>query len=115
MNKQIVKMLANMLAFYIGIAIFPEVKAFSVSTVVFAGFLLWLVNILIRPVLLLITLPVNILTLGLFSLVINTWMVMLVGKLIRGLYVGGFWPAFGLALIVALANLLMEKLIISKE
>lgn len=74
-----------------------------------AGAVLWLVNLIVRPLLVLITIPVNIMTLGLFGLVINTWMVMLVAKIVDDFSIGGFWTSFGLALLVSFVNAILEK------
>lgn len=61
-------------------------------------------NLFIRPVLLVLTLPINILTLGLFSLVINALLVMLASILVPGFFVGGFWTALLFALVLAIVN-----------
>ena len=114
MNKQIIKILGNIIAIYLGTLFFTEISASSATTIVMAGFVLWLVNLLIRPLLILITIPINILTLGLFSLVISTWMVMLVGKIIEGFRIGGFWTAFGIAILVTVVNVILGKLLKDK-
>ena len=75
-----------------------------------AGFVLSLVNTVVRPVLVILSLPLNIITFGLFSLVINTMMVMLTSALTPGFNVPGFRAAFIVALIVSLANWLFSKL-----
>ena len=71
------------------------------ETVIVAGLVLGLVNALLRPVLVILTLPITIITLGLFLLVINAAMVALVARLLPGMHVAGFWPALGAALIVS--------------
>ena len=114
MNKQVLKILGNIIALFLGAKLFAEVSVMSTSTIIMAGVALWAVNLIIAPLLKLVTIPINILTLGLFSLVINTWMVMLVDKIIEGLYIRGFWPAFGLAILVAFINVLLEKIVKSK-
>lgn len=114
MNKQIIKILGNIIAIYLGSLIFSEVTILSVTTAVIAGFVLWLVNMFIRPLLVLITIPINILTLGLFSLIINTWMVMFVGKIINGFKIDGFWTAFGLAILIVFVNIILGKLLKDK-
>jgi putative membrane protein len=70
-----------------------------------AGVVLGVVNLLIRPVLLLLTIPINILTLGLFTLVINTLMVMLTDTLVESLDIPGFGVAFLIALMVYVLNM----------
>ncbi|NLP43868.1 MAG: phage holin family protein [Peptococcaceae bacterium] len=110
-KKQVIKILANIVAIYIGTYIFPDVVINSVTTAITAALALWLVNLIIRPLLLFITLPINILTLGLFSLVINTWMVMLVAKLVNGFWLSGFWTAFGVAILVSITFVILEKIL----
>lgn len=72
----------------------PEsVHVASFGSALAAAVLLGLVNALLRPVLLLLTLPVTVLTLGLFIFVLNGLMFWLAGSLIEGFVVVGFWPA----------------------
>ena len=75
-----------------------------------AGIILGLVNAVVRPVLLIMTLPLNIMTLGLFTFVLNALMVMLTSFLTPGFTVPGFGAAFIVALIVSIANWLFAKL-----
>ncbi len=71
------------------------------TTLVLAGLLLGVVNAIVRPIAILLTLPITILTLGLFLLIVNTGMVALVAGLLPGFRIpGGFWSAFATALIV---------------
>lgn len=70
-------------------------------TLVFAGLLLGVVNAIVRPIAIILTLPLTILSLGLFLLVINTAMVALVAWMLPGFHIfGGFWSAFATALVV---------------
>jgi len=77
-----------------------------------AALILGLVNALIRPVLLLLTLPVNILSLGLFTLVINACLFWFVGTVVKGFDVAGFmpafWGAFGMWIVSWLVNYLLS-------
>ena len=71
------------------------------STLVLAGALLGIVNAIVRPIAILLTLPITILSLGFFLLVVNAGMVALVAAILPGFHIpGGFWSAFGTALIV---------------
>jgi len=74
------------------------------STLILAGLVLGLVNAFLRPVLVLLTLPITLVTVGLFLLVINAAMVGLVAWLMPGMRVDGFWPALGTAIIVSLVG-----------
>ncbi|HUY62805.1 MAG TPA: phage holin family protein [Candidatus Paceibacterota bacterium] len=69
-----------------------------------AAVVLGALNIFIRPVLMLLALPINILTLGLFSLVINALLVMLAALLVPGFSIAGFWTALLFALVLAVIN-----------
>jgi putative membrane protein len=72
-----------------------------------AALLLGIINALVRPVLLLITLPVNVLTLGLFTLVINGALFLLVGRVVRGFSVADFWAGFWGAIVVSVVSFLV--------
>jgi len=73
--------------------------------------LLGVVNMVIRPLLVLLTLPLSIVTLGFFVLVINTLMLLLVAWLVPGFAVSGFWPGFLVALFVSLLSFVINSLI----
>ena len=75
------------------------------ATLVLAGILLGVVNSVIRPIAILLTLPMTILTLGLFLLVINAGMVALVAWMLPGMHVAGFGPAFWTAILVSLVSI----------
>jgi putative membrane protein len=74
------------------------------STLILAGLLLGIVNSIVRPIAILLTLPMTILTLGLFLLVINAGMVALVAWILPGMHIGGFWSAFWTAVLVSLVS-----------
>jgi putative membrane protein len=75
------------------------------ATLVLAGALLGIINAIVRPIAIVLTLPITILTLGLFLLVVNAGMVALVAALLPGFHIfGGFWAAFGTALIVSITG-----------
>ena len=82
------------------------------STVVLAGALLGVVNAIVRPVAIVLTLPLTILTLGLFLLVVNAAMVGLVAAMLPGFHIpGGFWSAFATAVVVGVTGWLGSSLI----
>lgn len=76
----------------------------SAATLVLAGLLLGLVNAIVRPFALLLSLPALLLTLGLFLLVINAAMLGLVALMLPGFRIDGFWTAVGAALIVSVVS-----------
>jgi len=66
------------------------------------------VNTIIRPILIILTLPINILTLGLFTLIINTFMFWLAASFVKGFGAAGFWPAFFAALIYSVISMIIN-------
>ncbi len=84
----------------------PGVYIDSPSTLILAGMLLGIVNSIVRPIAIVLTLPMTILTLGLFLLVINAGMVALVAWMLPGMHVAGFWAAFWAAVLVSLVSML---------
>jgi putative membrane protein len=75
------------------------------ATLVLAGVLLGIVNSIVRPIAIVLTLPMTVVTLGLFLLVINAGMVALVAWILPGMTVAGFWAAFWTAVVVSLVSI----------
>lgn len=92
-------------ALAIGIAAYliPGIEVTLVGALVLAV-VLGIINIFIKPVIGLLTLPINILTLGIFSLIVNALLIMLAGMIVPGFVVAGFWPAFFFSIVVALVS-----------
>ncbi|MFZ7133921.1 MAG: phage holin family protein [Eubacteriales bacterium] len=109
MEKQIIKLSINILVLYASTFIFPSVYMESVATLAVAGLILWVINLFIRPAVLFISLPVNLLTIGLFTLIINTWMVLITDTFITGFKIPNFSTAFIIALLISLGNILIKK------
>jgi putative membrane protein len=76
----------------------------SAMTLIIAGLLLGVVNAIVRPIVLVLSLPALLLTLGLFLLVINAAMLGLVALLLPGFKIYGFWTAVGGAIVVSLVS-----------
>src|SRR6266478_4228903 len=75
------------------------------ATLIVAGLLLGIINSIVRPIAIVLTLPMTIATLGLFLLVINAGMVALVAWMLPGMHIAGFWSAFWTAVIVSLVSI----------
>jgi putative membrane protein len=86
----------------------------DVGTALIAALVLGLVNTLIRPLLVLLTLPVTLLTLGLFILIINGLMFWAVAHLVSGFQVASFWSAVGGALLYSVISWVMSALLLRK-
>ena len=85
------------------------------TTLVLAGALLGIINAIVRPIAIVLTLPITILSLGFFLLVVNAGMVALVAGVLPGFHIpGGFWSAFGTALIVSITGWIGSWLIGSR-
>ena len=100
-------LLINSLAILITAYLLKGVEVNGFLNAMLAAILLGLVNSFIRPVFLFLTLPLTILTLGLFVLVINALMVMLVAAILPGIKVKNFWWALLFSIILSLVNSLL--------
>ena len=95
--------------------VFPGVKVDSFGTALIAALVLGLINTSIRPLLGLLTLPVTLLTLGLFIFVINGLLFWWVGSFVDGFHVSGFWSAVFGSIIYSLISWLLASLLPRKQ
>ena len=86
------------------------IRVDSAGAALLAALVLGVVNAIVRPLMVLLTLPLTIITLGLFLLVINALMLQLVAAVVPGLRVRGFAPAFWGALLLSVLNLLVDAM-----
>src|ERR1039457_5806475 len=98
----------NALALLLAAQIFPKIRFDNEQATLVAALVLALVNTYLRPLVVILTLPINILTLGLFTLVINGMMLELVSWLIPAFHVEGFWTAVGGALVISIVSCLLN-------
>lgn len=97
-------LIINSIVIFLGAYILDGVKIKSFWTAIGVAILLGLINMFIKPLILLLTLPLTILTLGLFVLVINAWILMIIDKMIDGLTIKGFWWAIIYSIIISVLN-----------
>jgi putative membrane protein len=90
----------------------PGISVASFTTALVAALVLGLVNAVVRPVLVLLTLPVTILTLGLFIFVLNGLLFWFVGSFIQGFVVAGFWAGVFGAIVFSLISWLLSALLL---
>ena len=88
--------------------IVPGIHCSDIGALAVAVLLLSFLNAILRPVLLLFTLPFIVLTLGLGIVVINAILFLIVGRLVDGFRVDGFWPAVGGSLVLSVTNMVMS-------
>ena len=92
-----------------------SVQVTNLVSALIAALVLGLVNTLIRPVLVLLTLPVTLLSMGLFILVINALLFWAVASLVDGFQVSGFWSAFGAAILYSIISWALSTLLLKKD
>ncbi len=103
------------LAIIITAKIIPEVSLAGGWAAFLLAAVLAVINAVIRPLLILITLPINILTLGLFTFVINALMILLAGVLVSGFDPGGFWRAMLFSILLSVASYLLSSFLLSRK
>ncbi|MEA4924294.1 MAG: phage holin family protein [Syntrophomonadaceae bacterium] len=109
MRKFIYIAFSNFVAFSLAGMIFPSIRWDGYLTLVEAALLLTACNWLLRPLIMFIALPLNLITVGLFVLIINAWMVMLTAWLLPGWQSPGFWLALVTGILVGLCNSIAKK------
>jgi putative membrane protein len=99
------------LGLWLATYVLPGLQFASGLTLLAAAVLLGIVNAIVRPIAVVLTLPLTLLTLGLFLLVVNAAMLGLVALLLSGFQIHGFWTAVGASLIVSLTGWVAAGLI----
>jgi putative membrane protein len=91
--------------------VIPGVTVSSFLSALWVALFLGIINMLLRPFLILITLPINILTLGLFTFVINGFIILVASSVVKGFQVSGFWVAVLFSIVLSIIHFLMNLLI----
>lgn len=103
----------NTLALWVASYLFSGISFKDAGALWVSGLLLGFANAIIKPVLVILTLPLSVVTLGFFILIINTLMLLLVAWLVPGFVITGFWTGFFIALFISVfsffTNLLIGK------
>jgi putative membrane protein len=108
--RVLVHVLISSVAVFVTAKIMPGVKVDGFGTAVAVAVVFGLVNAFLKPILLLLTLPINILTLGLFTFVIIGALVELTARLVPGFHVASFWWALAFALVLSVVNSFLHRL-----
>ena len=115
MNNPLLRFLlfwgVNTLSLWVADGLFEGIAFESPTSLFIAGLVLGIVNVFVKPVLVILTLPLTIVTLGVFVLVINTLMLLLVAWLVPGFAVSGFWAGFFVALFVSVFSFVLNTLL----
>lgn len=99
------------LSLWVASHVFDGLTFSSKSSLLVSALMLGFANAILRPILVLLTLPLTFLTLGLFLLVINALMIQLVAALVNGFKVSGFWTALFASIFIAIFGLFLEWLL----
>ena len=99
----------NALAILAAAYLLPGVHVTSFVSALVAAVVLGVINAFIKPVLLILTLPINILTLGLFTFVINAVVILLAANLVPGFTVDGFWWALIFSIVLSVINSFLSR------
>jgi putative membrane protein len=107
----IVRWLLNALALYLTARLVPGISLRGIGATLLAAAVLGVVNALLRPLLLLLTLPLNVLTLGLFTFVVNAVLLLLTSALVPGFHLAGWGPALLGAVVLSLISFVLAHLV----
>lgn len=106
----ILNWLLNAVAIVVSAYVLPGVHVQDFVVALILAVVLGIINAILKPILLILTLPINILTLGLFTFIINASLVMLAASLVKGFAVDSFWWALAFSLVLSLVNWFFHRL-----
>jgi putative membrane protein len=104
----LLKVIVTAFAVVIGSYFLPWAHVANFTTAIVVAFVLGILNAILKPILVLLTLPVTILSMGLFLLVINAFIIMLTDYFIAGFSAGGFWGALIFSIVLSVLNSLLS-------
>lgn len=108
--KYVINWSVMTLAVLMSAQILPGVSVDSVFIAFVTAIILGIINMFLKPILLILTLPINIFTLGLFTLVINAFLVLLASDIVDGFNVTGFWWALLFSLVMSITQSVLHKI-----
>ena len=111
MGGLIIRFLVSAMALGVTAFIVPGMHWHGMGSLLAAAFILGVLNAIIRPVLFLLTLPINLLTLGLFTFIINAAMLKVTSLVVRGFVIPGFRTAILAAVVLAVVSALLNWLV----
>ena len=103
-----IRVLITGIAVFLAVMIVPGLEVDSLRAGVAAVLVLTFLNLLVRPILFVLTLPLIVLSLGLFLIVVNALLLELTAYLVKGFSVAGFWPAVGGAVVISLVTTILN-------
>jgi len=110
-----IRVLITGIAVFLAVMIVPGLEIDSLSAGLAAVLVLTLLNLLVRPLLFVLTLPLIVLSMGLFLIVVNALLLELTAYLVSGFSVTGFWPAIGGAMVISLVTMILNSRIADRR
>jgi len=101
----------NVLVLWVASELFSSIQFSSTSTMLVSGLLFGVAHAVLKPILIVLTLPVTVLTLGLFLIVINALILLFVAWIVPGFHVAGFWHAVLVALFISVFSFILNLLL----
>lgn len=101
----------NVLVLWVASELFSSIQFSSTSTMLVSGLLFGVAHAVLKPILIVLTLPVTVLTLGLFLIVINALILLFVAWVVPGFHVAGFWQAVLVALFISVFSFILNLLL----
>ena len=108
MTKLFLKYISIILTIYLLSFVLHTIQIGSIPSLLIMGLVLFVVNLILKPILLLVTLPFSLLTLGLFSLIVNAWTIMIADHFVTNISIGGFLNSLLAAFIIVILNHLIR-------
>ena len=103
------------LSLWVASLLFNGIRFSSTGSLIISALLLGFANAVLRPLLVILTLPLTLVTLGFFLLVINALMLLLVAKVVSGFKISGFWTAFFASLFISILSMALGTLVPNAE
>lgn len=110
MTKLFMKYASIILTIYLLSFVLDTIQIGSIQALLIMGLVLLIVNIILKPILLLVTLPVSLLTLGLFSFIVNAWTIMIADHFVKNISMGGFLNSLLAAFVIVIFNHLFKDM-----
>ena len=110
--KILIKWLILAISILISSHFITEITVDNFWTAIWLALFLAFINVTLKPLLIILTLPINIFTLGSFTFVINALLVLLASSVIDGFTVGGFWTAMLFSIVLSIINYFLNKVFI---
>lgn len=107
--KILINWIVNAMVIFSVAYIMPGVHVANFTTALVVALVLGIINAILKPVLLILTLPINILTLGLFTFVLNAILIIIVSKIVPGFTIDGFLWALGFGIILSIASTVVHN------